>query len=107
MTSPLFPGRQRTGWNFLWISASPKIVPSSPIQVAALRVPTLLFHGIEDDYVPVRLSDQLAARHPDLIELHRVEGAYHTQSWNADPAAYEAALAAFLARVLSAPPASR
>lgn len=72
-----------------------------------LRVPTLLFHGIEDDYVPVRLSDQLAARHPDLIELHRVEGAYHTQSWNAGPAAYEASLAAFLARVLSAPPAPR
>lgn len=65
-----------------------------------LRIPTLLFHGVEDDYVPVRLSDELAARHPDHIEYHRVEGAYHTQSWNVDPTAYEAAVEAFLTRVL-------
>ncbi|MBX7112157.1 MAG: alpha/beta hydrolase [Dehalococcoidia bacterium] len=67
-----------------------------------LTMPTLLFHGVQDDSVAVDLSDRFVARHPGLIEYHRIEGAGHTQSWNADPAEYEAALAAFLARVLPA-----
>ncbi|MGE0135370.1 MAG: alpha/beta hydrolase [Dehalococcoidia bacterium] len=64
-----------------------------------LTMPALLFHGVEDDYVDVGQSDRLAARHPELIEYHRVEDARHTQSWNVDPEAYEAAVEAFLARV--------
>lgn len=59
-------------------------------------VPTLLFHGAEDLLVPISTSDTFARSRQDLITYERVEGAGHTESWNADPAAYERALRAFL-----------
>ncbi|MGE0227097.1 MAG: alpha/beta hydrolase [Dehalococcoidia bacterium] len=64
-----------------------------------VTVPVLLFHGVKDDYVAVAQSDRLAARHPELIEYHRVEDAYHTQSWNVDPEAYQTAVESFLAGI--------
>ena len=64
-----------------------------------LDVPALVFHGTADATVPVALSDELAAAHPDLVREVRVPGAGHVQSWNADPGAYERAEAQFLAEV--------
>jgi pimeloyl-ACP methyl ester carboxylesterase len=61
-----------------------------------LAVPILLFHGDADDTVPVETSDALAKARPDIVEYVRFAGANHVRLWNADPAAYEAAVEGFL-----------
>ena len=70
-----------------------------------LRVPTLLFHGTRDRTIHIGPSEEFAARRPDLVEYHRVEGAKHIRCWNVDPARYDMALEDFLARVLAGVPA--
>ncbi len=61
-------------------------------------VPTLVVHGSQDETVPVTLSEQLTAAHPEEVDLMVVPGAGHVASWNADPDAYDATLANFLHR---------
>jgi uncharacterized protein len=65
-----------------------------------LEVPALVFHGTDDDTVPVSISDELAADRPDLVDLVRVEDTGHVRAWNADPRAYDDRVAAFLECVL-------
>lgn len=65
-----------------------------------LEVPALVFHGGEDDLVPMAVTDELAADRPDLVTAVRVPGAGHVRAWNADPVAYERRVAAFLRCVL-------
>jgi hypothetical protein len=60
-------------------------------------IPTIVFHGVEDDRVPIEVSRRLRAQAPDLIELVEVEGAGHVTSWNVDPEGYEETLTRFLA----------
>ena len=61
-----------------------------------LDPPILLFHGDEDDLVPIETSDALAKARPDIVEYVRVPGARHVGSWNVDPAKYEDAVSNFL-----------
>jgi pimeloyl-ACP methyl ester carboxylesterase len=61
-----------------------------------LRVPILLFHGDDDDRVPVETSDALAEARPDIVTYVRTSGAGHVRSWNIDPDAYAAAMREFL-----------
>jgi pimeloyl-ACP methyl ester carboxylesterase len=68
--------------------------------IADLRLPILLFHGAEDDVVPISTSERLARELPRQVEFHRVPGAAHVGSWNVDPRAYEERVAAFLMRVV-------
>jgi pimeloyl-ACP methyl ester carboxylesterase len=69
----------------------------------AVRPPTLIVHSTGDTAVPVAASRALVAAAPGLewpmryLEVPDIE---HTASWNADPAAYEQAVSAFLAEVL-------
>ncbi|HZJ28540.1 MAG TPA: alpha/beta hydrolase [Solirubrobacterales bacterium] len=65
-----------------------------------LRLPTLLFHGEEDDVVPIETSDEFAAALPGTVTYHRVPRAGHAQSWNVAPARYSARVRAFLRREL-------
>ncbi len=69
----------------------------------ALGVPVLCFHGGRDEVVPVAHSRLLAERAPHAVDLVVDEGAGHVGSFNADPEAYEARVAAFLAQTLPAP----
>ncbi len=64
-----------------------------------LSVPILLFHGDDDERVPVETSDALARARPDIVTYVRTAGVGHVRSWNADPEAYEAAVRGFLGRV--------
>lgn len=65
-----------------------------------ISVPTLVFHGLEDDRVPVEVSRRLAAGAPAHVELIEVENAGHVTSWNVDGGRYEEALIEFLTEAL-------
>ncbi len=61
------------------------------------ELPMLVFHGTEDDVVPIELSRSLESAAPRLVQLHEVPGAGHVQSWNVDPPRYEELVRVFLA----------
>jgi uncharacterized protein len=63
------------------------------------QLPILLFHGTEDDVVPISTSDDFAAELPGRVTYFRVPEAGHTEEWNVDPRLYERRLSAFLLRV--------
>ena len=65
-----------------------------------LRVPLLLYAGVDDDTVPIDVVDDFARRVRAPLEYVRLDGVGHVEGWNRDPAGYEAALRTFLARVL-------
>ena len=61
-----------------------------------LTMPALVFHGTADTTVPISTSRDLAAQHSSAVTLVVTKGAEHVRSWNADPAAYDAAMKQFL-----------
>jgi len=64
-----------------------------------LTVPTLVFHGADDQTVPLSVSEDLEKLYPDLVTLVVTDEADHVGSWNVDPKGYEATLAAYLSTV--------
>jgi uncharacterized protein len=62
----------------------------------AFQLPILLFHGSEDDVVPISTSEEFAAALPRRVAYFRVPRAGHTEAWNVDPALYEERLERFL-----------
>ncbi|MDP8958583.1 MAG: alpha/beta hydrolase, partial [Actinomycetota bacterium] len=62
--------------------------------------PILLFHGEEDETVPIETSRALEAARPQLVTYVQVEGAGHIEAWNANPVAYEASVREFVKRVV-------
>ncbi|HUO45459.1 MAG TPA: prolyl oligopeptidase family serine peptidase [Acidimicrobiia bacterium] len=65
-------------------------------RASELRVPVLIFHGSEDETVPLSISRDLAEARNDLVRLVIVPEAGHVRSWNAGPESYERRLLAFL-----------
>lgn len=72
-------------------------------QTRDLRAPTLVFDARDDQLVPFGPTATFAHARPHLITFYAVPNAGHTQSWNVDPARYDARLSAFLRTVLAAP----
>jgi pimeloyl-ACP methyl ester carboxylesterase len=66
---------------------------------ADLELPILLFHGTDDDVVPISTSEALARELPRYVEFHRVADAAHVGSWNVDPRSYDRRLRLFLERL--------
>lgn len=62
----------------------------------AFQLPILIFHGIDDNLIPISISEEFAAELPERVTLFRVANADHTQSWNVAPRLYERRLARFL-----------
>ena len=65
----------------------------------ALQLPILLFHGTEDEVVPISTSDELAADLPHWVTYFRAPEAGHTEAWNVAPKLYELRLMQFLGRI--------
>jgi pimeloyl-ACP methyl ester carboxylesterase len=65
----------------------------------ALRLPILLFHGSDDQVVPISTSEDLAAELPRWVTFYRAPEADHTEAWNVDPRLYERRLGGFLRRI--------
>ncbi|HWJ41818.1 MAG TPA: alpha/beta fold hydrolase [Solirubrobacterales bacterium] len=65
----------------------------------SFHLPILLFHGTEDEVVPISTSDDFAAELPQWVTYFRVPEAGHTEEWNVGPRLYERRLGAFLQRV--------
>ena len=61
-----------------------------------ISTPTLVFHGEEDDRVPIEVARRLQNGAPDLVRLIEVEEAGHVTSWNVNPEIYETNLLEFL-----------
>ena len=71
-----------------------------------LRVPTLLIHSVDDDFVPYAPSRDLAAARPDVIQLETWHTALHCREWNVDPQRWRSVVETFLrARVAETGPA--
>jgi pimeloyl-ACP methyl ester carboxylesterase len=64
------------------------------------RLPILLFHGEDDEVVPISGSQDFAAELPRRVTFYSAPKAGHCESWNVGPERYERRLSAFLARVL-------
>jgi alpha-beta hydrolase superfamily lysophospholipase len=64
-----------------------------------IHAPILLFQGTADAMVPPATSDELA-RVARSVTYIRVRGADHLDSWNLDPARYDAAVQVFVGSVL-------
>jgi len=62
------------------------------------HLPVLLFHGKEDEVVPLATSEAFAAELPGYVTFYTVPKAGHTQSWNVNPSLYDQRLTSFLER---------
>ena len=68
-------------------------------RAAAFSPPILLIHGDDDDLVPIRISDALAARRGDIVTYVRLADTPHVAGWNVPRAEYEQAGQDFLGKV--------
>jgi pimeloyl-ACP methyl ester carboxylesterase len=60
-------------------------------------IPVLLFHGDDDEWVPIEMSDLIASSRDTNFTYIRYENVGHVTSWNADPDNYVYQLSQFLA----------
>jgi uncharacterized protein len=67
------------------------------------HLPILLFHGGEDEVVPISTSKQFAKELPHWVTYYVAPKAGHTQSWNVDPRLYNRRLEGFLAKIPRGP----
>ena len=63
--------------------------------LAALDLPILVFHGREDDTVPIAPSRRLARRDPAQVDLHAHDGG-HVRGWNLQREDYSTQVVEFL-----------
>lgn len=65
-------------------------------RAAELRVPVLLIHSDDDDFVPSGPSHSLARVRADLVTMPEYDRARHTKEWNVDPERWSDDVANFL-----------
>ncbi len=71
------------------------------------HLPILLFHGDDDEVVPISTSEEFAEDLPRWVDYYAVPRAGHTQGWNVDPALYDRSLHRFLLQIAANQPALR
>ena len=60
------------------------------------QIPALLFHGDDDEWVPVSMSDFIASSRDYKYTYKRYENVGHVTAWNADPEDYQKTIKEFL-----------
>ena len=65
-------------------------------RASELRLPVLLIHSDDDEFVPAGPSRSLAEARPDLVTYVSFSGARHTKEWNVDADRWEREVARFL-----------
>jgi pimeloyl-ACP methyl ester carboxylesterase len=65
-------------------------------RAAELRLPVLLVHSDDDEFVPSGPSRRLAEARPDLVTFVGFPHARHCREWNTDPDRWEREVARFL-----------
>lgn len=68
-------------------------------RVDALTIPTLVIHSAGDDEIPVELSRDFAAAHPELVTLVETKSAPHGWEPNVDPAGFADAISSWSTRI--------
>jgi alpha-beta hydrolase superfamily lysophospholipase len=63
------------------------------------HLPILLFHGDDDEVVPIETSEDFAEELPRWVTYYAAPKAGHTQSWNVAPRLYDRRLEHFLEKV--------
>jgi hypothetical protein len=56
---------------------------------------------VDDDFVPVGPSLELAKRNPEMVTLETFRHARHTKEWNVDPERWESVVRSWLSDVLA------
>ena len=67
--------------------------------VKRTRVPVLLIHGEDDDFVPPEMSAEILSYNPTIMERHTFPGASHGISYVIDPERYEKLVLDFARRI--------
>ena len=65
--------------------------------VAESKVPILIIHGLADDFVPERMSEEIAEKNPSIVTRVTVAGAGHAMSYMVDEEKYTNTIDDFLA----------
>jgi len=65
-------------------------------RAAELSHPMLLIHSVDDEFVPVGPSQELARVRPDLVTMEHWDTARHTKEWNVDPQRWERSVGDFV-----------
>lgn len=77
-TSMTDMGRIVLGWPLCYLNMHPfdnrKTLKEATREPGARFV---IFHGTEDEVIPVRMGRELAEAHPEAVTFHAVEGAHH------------------------------
>ena len=64
-------------------------------------MPILLFHGDQDETVPISSSEQFAAKLPGQVTFYEVPEAGHVEAWNVGPKLFDQRVLDFLAAALA------
>lgn len=70
-----------------------------------LRIPTLIIHSKDDEFVPSGPSAELARKRPRLVKFVEFSQARHTKEWNVDPERWDRVVRSWLTAVLDPVPA--
>lgn len=73
---------------------------SSVKAVAQTKVPILIIHGTQDDFVPVRMAKEIYRACISRKELYLVEGAGHAESYYLEKGEYEKRMLSFFDKCL-------
>ena len=68
--------------------------------VSRSKVPVLIIHGVDDDFVPEQMSEEIAEANPDKVTRLAIPKAGHAMSYMVDKKAYIKAMDDFIEKTL-------